>query len=152
MNNRILPIMVVTMLTFSFSSLSAQVERLLYQTFLLRDSTDNITLNMKDKYEVISWHHDRDVMVESTIEIKGGSMDLLKNFLNEGRYLVKPKLDSSAIIIELAFDKTKRETLKLNGRICEEIVYHRIYIPDDYTKVSEFVYSRKPELIVVTKD
>jgi hypothetical protein len=152
MNNRIVSIMAVILLTCSFSNLSAQVERVLYQTFLLHDSTDNITLNMKDNCEVIPWHHDRDVMIESTVEIKGGSMDLLKNFLKEGRYLVKPKLELPAIVFELAFDKTKRETLKLNGRTCDEIVTHRIYVPDDYVKISEFVYSRKPEQILVTKD
>jgi hypothetical protein len=145
-------VMVVTLLMFSFSTLLAQVERVLYQTFLLNDSTDNITFNMKDNYEVITWHHDKDVMIESTVEIKGGSMDLLKNFVNDGRYLVQPKLELPVTVFQLAFDKTKRETLKLNGRICDEIVYHRIYLPDDYVKISDNVYSRKTESILVTKD
>jgi hypothetical protein len=143
----------ITLLMSPLSNLSAQVERVLYQTFYLHDSTDNITLNMKDNYEIIVWHHEKDVMVESTVEIKGGSMDLLKNFINEGRYLVKPKLELPATVFELAFDKTKREALKLNGRTCDELVSHRIYIPEDYIKVSENVYSRKTtEPILVTKD
>ncbi len=132
-------------------SLSAQVERVLYQTFNLHDSTDNITLNMKDNYEVIAWHHDKDVMIESTIEIKGGSMDLLKNFINEGRYLVKPKLELPSTVFQLALDKSKRESLKLNGKECQEVVSHRIYVPDDYVKVSDTLYSRKVEPILVTK-
>jgi hypothetical protein len=144
--------LLITLLMLPLPSLSAQVERVLYQTFNLHDSTDNITLNMKDNYEIIAWHHDKDVMIESTVDLKGGSMDLLKNFINEGRYLVKPKLELPATVFELAFDKDKREALKLNGRLCEEIVYHRIYIPDDYVKVSENVYSRKTESILVTKD
>jgi hypothetical protein len=152
MNKSISQMMLITLLMLSLTSLSAQVERVLYQTFNLHDSTDNITLNMKDNYEVIAWHHDKDVMVESTVEIKGGSMDLLKNFINEGRYLVQPKLELPSTVFQLAFEKSKRETLKLNGRTCDEIVFHRIYIPDDYIKVSENVYSRKTEPILVTKD
>jgi hypothetical protein len=144
-------VMLITLLMLPISNLSSQVERVLYQTFYLHDSTDNITLNMKDNYEVIAWHHDKDVMIESTIEIKGGSMDLLKNFIKDGRYLVKPKLELPSTLFQLALDKTKRETLKLNGRACEEIVFHRIYLPDDYVKVSDTLYSRKIEPILVTK-
>lgn len=152
MTNSISLMLLITMLMLPLSNLSAQVERVLYQTFVLHDSTDNITLNVKDNYEIVPWHHDRDVMVESTIAIKGGSMDLLKNFINEGRYLVQPKLELPATVFQLAFEKSKRETLKLNGRTCDEIVFHRIYIPDDYVKVSENIYSRKTEPILVTKD
>jgi hypothetical protein len=142
----------ITLLMLPLSSLSAQVERVLYQTFNLQDSTDNITINMKDNYEVIVWHHEKDVMVESTVEIRGGSMDLLKNFINEGRYLVQPKLDSSTTIMQLALDKEKRETLKLRGRTCEEVVSHRIYLPIEYVKTSDTTYSRKTEPILVTKN
>jgi cell division protein YceG involved in septum cleavage len=145
-------IICITLLMLPFSSVSAQVERVLYQTFYLQDSTDNITINMKDNYEIIVWNHEKDVMVESTVDIRGGSMDLLKNFINEGRYLVKPKLDSSTTIVELAFGKEKREALTLKGRVCEETVFHRIYIPSEYTKVSDTLYSRKPEPILVTKN
>jgi hypothetical protein len=151
MTKSIFFIMLITLLMVPISSLSSQVERVLYQTFYLHDSTDNITLNMKDNYEVIPWHHDKDVMIESTVGIKGGSMDLLKNFINEGRYLVKPKLELPSTVFQLAFEKSKRETLKLNGRECEELVFHRIYIPDDYIKVSDTLYSRKIEPILVTK-
>jgi hypothetical protein len=152
MNKRISFAIVTTFLMCSISSLFAQVERVLYQTFFLHDSTDNITLNMKDNYEVIAWNHDKDVMIESTVEIKGGSMDLLKNFINDGRYLVQPKLELPATVFQLILDKPKRETLKLNGRICDEIVSHRIYVPVDYVKISDTVYSRKTEPILVTKD
>jgi hypothetical protein len=151
MTNRVFFITIITLLMMPLSNLSAQVERVLYQTFYLHDSTDNITLNMKDNFEVIPWHHDKDVMIESTIGIKGGSMDLLRNFINEGRYLVKPKFEQPSTIFQLVVEKSKRETLKLNGRDCEEFVTHRIYIPDDYVKVSDTLYSRKTEPILVTK-
>jgi cell division protein YceG involved in septum cleavage len=142
----------LALLILPFSTVSAQVERVLYQTFYLRDSSDNININIGDNYEIIVWNHDNDVMVESTVNIKGGSMDLLKNFINEGRYLVKPKLDSATTVFELAFGKDKREALTLKGRTCEETVYHRIYVPSEYAKVSDTLYSRKPEPILVTKD
>jgi hypothetical protein len=142
----------ITLLMLPLSNISAQVERVLYQTFNLNDASDNITINMKDNYEIIVWNHEKDVMIESTVGLKGGSMDLLKNFINEGRYLVKPQLDSTTTTMQLAFEKEKRETLKLNGRVCEETVYHRIYIPSEYIRTSDTTYSRKIEPILVTKN
>ena len=142
----------ITLLMLSSSYMSAQVERVLYQTFNLNDASDNIIINMKDNFEIIVWNHEKDVMVESTVGLKGGSMDLLKNFINEGRYLVKPQLDSTTTTMKMAFGKEKRETLKLNGRVCEENVYHRIYIPSEYTRTSDTTYSRKIEPILVTKN
>jgi hypothetical protein len=79
-------------------------------------------------------------------------MDLLKTFINEGRYAIVPKLDSVETIVQLNLPKEKRALLKLHDRELEEIVVHRIYIPMEFLKMSDDLYSRKTDSILVTKN
>jgi hypothetical protein len=152
MNKLSIPLFVLIW-AFSFThSVSAQVERVVYQTFVIQESSENLNFNIKDNYEIIGWNHENDIMIESTIQLKGGSMDLLKTFINEGRYLIVPKPDSVETIVQLNMPKDKRQILKLHDKELEEIVTHRIYIPIEFLKVSDELYSRKTETILVTKN
>ena len=152
MNKNFTLFVILFFMSAASTQINAQVERVIYQTFNLNDSTENVFLNLHDNFEVIGWHHDRDIMVESTVQLKGGSMDLLKAFINEGRYLFQPKSELVTTTLQLGMDKPQREFIKFKGTACEEIVTHRIYIPDGYLKVADNNFARKPETILVNKE
>ena len=152
MNKNFTLLVILFFISVASTQINAQVERVIYQTFNLNDSTENVFLKLHDNFEVIGWHHDHDIMVESTVQLKGGSMDLLKAFINEGRYLFQPKSELVTTTLQLSMDKPQREFIKFKGNTCEEIVTHRIYLPDGYLKVADNNFARKPETILVNKE
>lgn len=118
-------------LLLSTYSLSAQVERVVYQSLLVSDSTMQIEFDISDTYEVIPWHHESKVMVEVTTKLDGCGTEVVGILIREGRYNVV--LNNLYPITTMRYVSPYRSLIK-NGRgeSCQESVTVRIYIPEGF--------------------
>ncbi len=143
------PILVGAILLLHSSLLLAQVEKVVYQYLHFNDSTQNLHLQLTDEYEIIPWHHESQILVESHATLDGGSMDLLAVLIKEGRYQVK--FEQSNGNSSLKPVSTNRVLIKNKGQLCQETVKMKIFIPDVYVKVGDSHYSKNSETILASK-
>lgn len=115
----------------NISTLSAQVEQVVYQSFYVSDSTMQIEFDVADAHEVIPWHHESKVMVEVTIRLDGITMTTLGLLIKEGRYNVA--LDNLYPITTMRNVDSHRSLVKnARGELCFETVFMRIYVPEGF--------------------
>lgn len=116
---------------FSAASLSAQVERVVYQSLIVSDSTMQIEFDISDPHEVIPWHHESKVMVEVTTKLDGCGTEVIAILIGEGRYNVV--LNDLYPVTTMRYVSPYRSLVK-NGRgeLCNETVTMRIYIPEGF--------------------
>ncbi len=116
---------------FSMPSLSAQVERVVYQSFFVSDSTMQIEFDIADIHEVIPWHHESKVMVEINVKLDGCGSEIVGILIREGRYNLA--LDNLYPVTTMRYLSPSRSLVK-NGRgeLCHETVTLRIYIPEGF--------------------
>lgn len=143
------PLSVGAILLLHSVSLFSQVEKVVYQYLNFSDSTQNIQLQLTDEYEVIPWHHESQILVESHARLDGGSMDLLAVLIKEGRYQVQFSQSNGNSFLKTAI--TNRVLIKNKGQLCQETVKIKIFVPDIYVKVGDAQYSKNAEFILASK-
>ena len=137
-------------LLFMFSqSLSAQAEKVIYQYLMVNDSVSTIKIQMTDNIEVIPWHHENKLMIEASAQLFGGSLDLLKIVIREGRYNII--FDNNFPYTTLRYVNQSRPLLKNRDVLCVETVKLKIYIPDVFEMKSPNEYTRIVETLVSVK-
>lgn len=115
----------------TISTLTAQVEKTIYQSLMVSDSTMQIEFDIPDPHEVIPWHHEGRVMIEVSARLDGSNMDVLKILINEGRYTLVS--DNLFPVTTMHFKHTNRPAIKTaQGESCKETVTIRIYIPEGF--------------------
>ena len=137
-------------LLFMFSQpLSAQAEKVIYQYLMVNDSVSTIKIQMTDNIEVIPWHHENKLMIEASAQLFGGSLDLLKIVIREGRYNII--FDNNFPYTTLRYVNQSRPLLKNRDVLCVETVKLKIYIPDVFEMKSPNEYTRIVETLVSVK-
>lgn len=129
----------------------AQVQKVLYQYLQVNDSSNSIRLDIKDNYEIIPWHHENRIMIETTVVLENGSMDLLSTLIREGRYNFT--IDSKNALVSMVKPvQENRYVLKNKGVQYKENILVKVYIPDIFEKKSSVEYARTSESIIATKE
>ena len=131
-------------------SLSAQAEKVIYQYLMINDSVTTIKIQMTDNIEVIPWHHENKLMIEANTQLDGGSLDLLKIVIREGRYNIIFENNFPYTILRYVLDA--RPLLKNRNKLCIETVKLKIYIPDIFEMKSPNEYTRILEPLASVKN
>ena len=84
-------ITIISLLCVLSNTLSAQVQKAVYQTLNVSDSTEQINFNFPDSCEVISWRQDGKIMIETTVNMEINSKEVINTLAQDGRYAVAHK-------------------------------------------------------------
>ena len=119
------------LINLTTNTLCAQVEKVIYQSLMVSDSTMQIEFDVADVHEIIPWHHEGRVMIETTTRLDGANMDLLGLFISEGRYKIVS--DEVFPVTTMRYAHPNRHLVKNHrGEICKETVTMKIYIPEGF--------------------
>jgi hypothetical protein len=116
---------------FNVFNSAAQVEQVTFQSLEVNDATMRIEFDIADAHEIVGWHHESKVMVETKITLTGTSLAALALLIKEGRYDLA--LDNRYPVTTMRPVSPKRSSMK-NGRgeICGETVTFKIYVPQGF--------------------
>lgn len=114
-----------------YTNLTAQVEKVYYQSMIVSDSTMQLEFDIDDPHEVIPWNHEGRVMIEVTTRLDGANMDILGYIIKQGRYAVA--LDENYPVTTMRYVNNTRPAIKNRGELCQETVHMKIYIPIGFT-------------------
>lgn len=121
---------------------SAQLEKVLHQTFELSDSITSVSLSLYGDYEFQKWSSNT-IMVETSVELYDASPSILNHFVKKGRYNVIFEANGEILQIDSKDQertaiktRVKKKANQASGEIetkqCFEIVKVRIFIPNDF--------------------
>jgi hypothetical protein len=116
---------------FNVFNTTAQVEQVIFQSLEVNDATMKIEFDLADAHEIVAWHHESKVLVETKINLTGTSLSTLALLIKEGRYEVA--LDDRYPVTTMHPISPNRSSLK-NGRgeICGETITIKIYVPQGF--------------------
>lgn len=143
------PILLGAFLLMHCQTLSAQAEKVIYQYLMINDSVTTIKLQLTDNIEVVPWHHENKLMIEATTQLDGGSLDLLKIVIKEGRYNII--FENNFPYTTLRYVVETRPLLKNRDKLCIETVKLKIYIPDIFEMKNPTEYTRIVEPLASVK-
>ena len=111
------------------NNLAAQTQTKVHQSFNL-DGLKNITIDISYPYDVEIWDGNT-VLLETSIDLDNAPPNLVKMFLETGRYKVLQQLNTNEVKFNLQ-PISRREVLTSKGT-CVENISMTFYIPKDVT-------------------
>ncbi len=136
------------LLFLTFSAFS-QVEKVIYQSVNIPDSTEQFHFDIADPHEIISWQGNQ-IMIETTARFDGGTTEILKILIEEGRYVLKMDNKFPLTIIQpVTFPRTG---VKRNSVVCNETIFYRIYVPEEFLKKGEDDFAKNIEPITASRN
>lgn len=118
----------------------AQLRNISHQTFEVSDSVQRIQLDIVDSWTTTRWAGDQ-ILLETKIKLLNASPTILEFLLEQGRYEVVPSREGATLFLKSRLPK--RPGLTYKGKMTEEGVAMRLFIPDAFVEESEFVFIRK---------
>lgn len=125
----------------SHTALNAQAYHTNHVTFAL-DSVEAIQLQLVDNYAVESWAGSQ-LMLQTTVKLYGAKDNLLKHFVERGRYDLLDTLQGPQLLI-LSKD-TLRPKIKGSEGECYEVVEVRVYVPGEFAQAGDHQWRRKTD-------
>jgi len=119
----------VFLFSFLFTTLNAQVEQVLHQTFSVTDSINAINISIADSVEVEIWGGNK-IMTETTILMEGAKIEYLEHFIKNERYKVLS--DFSNGILELSSKFPVKNPIKYKDETVFELIQVRVFIPEEF--------------------
>jgi hypothetical protein len=138
--------------SFFFSgiaSISAQVEKPYFQVFDISDETKSIKIETVDSFKVRKWNGVQ-LMVDMSIRLDGGSMDLLGMVIFDNRYAYEQEIQGSNLVIRAKMPRRDISKLKYLGNTCVEKIIMTIYIPDGFEMHSPTEFIRREDVIIAS--
>jgi len=124
---------IIVFLLFSLS-VQAQLERVIHQTFEIKEDVNTVALNLLDTYEIEKWAGNN-IMTVAKIELTGGANHILDFFVKEGRYEMEMKEEETAATLTNILKERKEMNWK-NGLVFE-LVTIKMYVPEDFDLAGE---------------
>jgi hypothetical protein len=123
---------------------NAQLEKVIYQYFSVKDSTFEIKIDVVDPYEIITWQG-ANIMVESNITFKGAPLQLLLLTIKDGRYNINVEDNFPST----EFYNKQRSILKntTTGENVVDKVFLRIYIPEEFYGITKTSFIRRDDIV-----
>jgi hypothetical protein len=127
-----------------FNTINAQLLQTIYQNYPVDDNVYHFQYNITDPHEFVVWQGSN-VMLEINITYKGAPLNLIILAIKDGRYnILKENNNQTAIF------KTNPRILLKNtstNAIVNEDLFIRIYIPEEFAKISDTQWSRRDDII-----
>ncbi len=143
------PIIFVSLLFYLSNPLVAQVQKTIYQTIDIHDSTKQINFNFSDAFEIVHWNHDSKIMFETVVRFELNNSELLNSFIEENRYNI---VEDSNMVVKTIKSAIQRPIFKNpQGKIYKETVVMRIYVPEDFIIEKSIAYKKEKELWIAGK-
>ena len=124
---------IIIFLLFSLS-MQAQLERVIHQTFEIKEDVNTVALDLLDTYEIEKWAGNN-IMTVAKIELTGGANHILDFFVKEGRYEMELKAEETTAALTNILKERKEMNWK-NGLVFE-LVTIKMYIPEDFELAGE---------------
>ncbi len=144
---------VLTLLVFGFLSLaqlSAQVvEKPYFQVFDINDDVKNIKVETADSFTIRKWNGVQ-LMVDMSIRLEGGSMDLLGVVIFDNRYAYDIDNQGAMLIVRPKIAHRESNRIKYKGSYCTEKITMTIYVPDGFEVHNGNEFIRKEDVIIAS--
>ena len=124
---------IIIFLLFSLST-QAQLERVIHQTFEIKEEVNAVSLDLLDSYEIEKWAGNN-IMTVAKIELTGGANHILDFFVKEGRYEMEMKEEETKATLTNILKERKEMNWK-NGLVFE-LVTIKMYVPEDFDLAGE---------------
>ena len=124
---------IIILLLFSLST-QAQLERVIHQTFEIKEEVNAVSLDLLDSYEIEKWAGNN-IMTVAKIELTGGANHILDFFVKEGRYEMEMKEEETKATLTNILKERKEMNWK-NGLVFE-LVTIKMYVPEDFDLAGE---------------
>ena len=119
---------IIIFLLFSISA-QAQLERVIHQTFEIKDEVNTVALDLLDSYEIEKWAGNN-IMTVAKIELTGGANHILDFFVKEGRYEMEMKDEETSAALSTI--KKERKEMNWKNGLVYELVTIKMYVPEDF--------------------
>lgn len=118
----------------------AQYQKILHQTFVVSDSTQQIRVDINGTLELQTWVGNT-LLLESTVILENGNRSLFSFLEKSGRYAVKITSRDSILTLESVLPDPPLVTTA-TGSI-REYVQVKLLIPDIFQPTDSLVWKRK---------
>ena len=125
---------IIIFLLFSLS-VQAQLERVIHQTFEIKEEVNTVSLDLMDTYEIEKWAGNN-IMTVAKIELTGGANHILDFFIEkQRRYEMEMEAKETTATLT-NFMKERKEMNWKNGLVYE-LVTIKMYVPEDFDLAGE---------------
>ncbi len=127
----------------------AQPEKPFFQIFDIGDDTKSITIETSDTFKVRRWSGTQ-LMIDMSISLEGGSMDLLGLVIFDNRYAYELDKKDGKIVVRAKIMRRDLAKLKYMGNFCTEKVTTTIYLPDGFEVRGTNEFARKGGVFIAS--
>lgn len=128
---------------------SAQPEKPFFQIFDIGDDTKSITIETNDTFKVRKWSGTQ-LMIDMSIRLEGGSMDLLGIVIFDNRYAYDLDKKDGKMVIRAKMMRRDLVKLKYLGNFCTEKVTTTIFLPDGFEMRGTNEFARKDSIFIAS--
>jgi hypothetical protein len=142
-----------TLFILLFSSIavvSAQVEKPYFQVFDIADEVKSIKIETADSFQVRKWNGVQ-LMVDMSIRLEGGTMDLLGVVIFDNRYAYEMNNQGNLLLIRPKMTRRDNAKIKYMGTTCTEKITMTVYIPDGFEMRSPTEFARKEDVLIASE-
>jgi hypothetical protein len=116
--------------TFATTSVFAQLEKTIHQTFNMTDA-QNIIVNIPNGYELQSWPGDA-MLIETTVKLENATKAILDYVVESGRYKILLQDQGTGSNFNLVEQNTNRAKLTTKNGLVNETVSIKIFVPENF--------------------
>jgi hypothetical protein len=135
----------------STASVLAQVEKPYFQVFDVNEDIKSIKIETTDSFQVRKWNGVQ-LMVDMSIRLDGGTMDLLGVVIFDNRYAYETNNKGTHLVISPKMMRRENVKIKYMGTVCTEKITMTIYLPDGFEMRSPTEFARKEEVLISDKN
>ena len=128
---------------------SAQPEKPFFQIFDVGDDTKNIVIETNDSFKIRKWSGTQ-LMIDISIRLEGGSMDLLGLVIFDNRYAYDLEKKDEKMAVRAKIMRRDLAKLKYLGNFCVEKVTTTIYLPDGFEMRGTNEFARKDGVFIAS--
>ena len=134
----------------SSASVSAQVEKPYFQVFDINEDIKSIKIETADSFQVRKWNGVQ-LMVDMSIRLNGGTMDLLGVVIFDNRYAYETKNQGTRLVVNPKMARRENAKIKYMGNVCTEKITMTIYVPDGFEMRSPTEFVRKEDVLIAAE-
>ena len=133
----------------AITAASAQPEKPFFQIFDIGDDTKSIKIETNDTFNVRKWSGTQ-LMIDISIRLEGGSMDLLGLVIFDNRYAYELDKTDGNMVVRAKIMRRDIAKLKYMGNFCVEKVTTTIYLPDGFEMRGLNEFARKEGIFIAS--
>ena len=134
----------------AITAASAQAEKPFFQIFDIGEDTKSIKIETNDTFNVRKWSGTQ-LMIDISIRLEGGSMDLLGLVIFDNRYAYELEKTDGKMLVRAKIMRRDIAKLKYMGNFCVEKVTTTIYLPDGFEMRGTNEFARKDGIFITSE-